>query len=142
MDRPSLARGGNFDGGDADELELLKKSDIMTNIIPMIRGNVDRYGEKNPLHRTFEGWTSMPWLPSGFWVFENEEKMKDKPGEFYYSEATARSNLAFVGRDYIDRMRADLTPEIFDVEIDNHRVVRGEHLFYYNFDESKHVHEP
>ena len=111
MDRPELARGGSFDGGDADELALLNKSHIELNLIPTIRGNKEKFGNKHPWHGKFCGYTSMPWKDTGQFVLDYELKAKEDT-RFYYSEATAHCNLYALGADWIEEQKAFLTPEV------------------------------
>lgn len=142
MDRPSPNRGGSFDGGDLDEACLVKREYIEQVMIPMIRGNKDRYGYDNPLHGKFAAFTSMPWLSTGQWVLDYEAKAKEDPKSFLWLEATAECNLKAVGYDYFEKMQKFLTPEVFNVEVRNQRRISGEIQFYYNFDDRKHVYKP
>jgi len=142
MDRPSPNRGGSFDGGDADELALIKKDYLEQNMIPMIRGNTERFGESHPLHGKFSGFTSMPWLASGQYVLDYEDKAKEDPATFHYSEATAECNLRVLGKDWIKKQEKFLSPEVFDIEIMNQRRKSAESMFYHSFSESKHVYIP
>lgn len=140
MDRPDLNRGGSFDGGDADELALIKRDHLEKNILPTIRGNKDKYGN-NPWHGKFSGYTSMPWKDSGQFVLEYELKAKEDP-RFLYSEATAHCNLYALGPDWIENQKAILTPEVFDIEIMNLRKRKAEGMFYHKFSEAKHTYDP
>jgi hypothetical protein len=142
MDRPSTNRGASFDGGDADELALIKQEYLEQNIIPTIRGNKEKYGYDHPLHGKFSGYTSMPWLSTGQWVLEFEAKALNDPKSFYFQESTARDNLKVLGYDWLDKMEKMLSPEVFQVEVLNQRKIKGENQFYYNFDDKKHVYFP
>lgn len=142
MDRPSPHRGGNFDGGDADEVALIKWEHLEQNLLPTIRGNKDKYGAHHPLHGKFTGYTSMPWLSSGLWVLDMQTRAIEDPGSFFYSEATAHCNLHVLGPDWIDKMQKILTPSVFDLEILNKRKVSAENMFYHKFSEDKHVYIP
>ncbi len=141
MDRPSPNRGGSFDGGDADEIALINKEHLMLNMMPTIRGNTDIYGEKNPYHLRFSGYTSMPWLSSGQWVLDFELKAKEDK-DFFYHEATAVCNLRALGRSWIEDQRKFLSPEIFEIEIMNNRKKKAEGQFYHKFSDEKHVYTP
>lgn len=142
LDRPISSRGPSYDFGDVDEIALIKQEYVEQALIPTIRGNVDIYGHDHPLHHCFGGYTSMPWLSSGQWVLSYEDKAKNKPDQFDYSEANALLNLKMLGPDYIDLMRETLTPEVFDIEIMNQKKLRGEIMFYSKFDDTKHVYTP
>lgn len=142
QDRPSPHRGGNFDGGDGDEIALMEWEDLEQNLLPTIRGNKDIFGYNNPLHGKFSGYTTMPWLSKGLWVLGMQEKALADPKSFSYQEATALCNLHVLGFDWLDKMKKILTPLTYELEIENKRIVSAESSFYHNFSDTKHVYTP
>lgn len=142
MDRPSPHRSANFDGGDADEVMSIKREYLEKNLLPTIRGNVDRFGADHPYLHQFAGFGTMPWDADGQWVLEYEELAKKNPDIFQYTEATPHLNLDILGANYIEDQRLRLSPYIFDLEILNMRLKRAAILFYHKFDEHKHTYHP
>lgn len=142
MDRPSPHRSANFDGGDADEVMSIKRDYLMKNLLPTIRGNVDRFGIKHPYLHQFAGFGTMPWDAEGQWVLEFEQMAKEKPKEIQYTEATPHYNLDILGPNYIEDQRRLLSPYVFDLEIMNLRLKRAAILFYHKFNEARHTYQP
>lgn len=142
QDRPSPHRGGNFDGGDADEIALIDWEDLEQNLLPTIRGNKDIFGYNNPIHGKFSGYTTMPWLSTGLWVLDMQARATQDPKSFSYQEATPHCNLKVLGYDWIEKQKKILTPRTFELEILNHRLIAAESSFYHNFDDKKHVYVP
>ncbi|HEX8348477.1 MAG TPA: hypothetical protein VF598_00820, partial [Hymenobacter sp.] len=136
LDRPELARGGNYDGGHLDESALVKREHVAKILRPMIRGNIYRFNHY--LHQTFCDYTSVPWLPSGQWVFETEEKAKSNPEEFFFLESTAYDNVDVLGEKYLRDLRGDMTQLEWDIEVMNIRLDKVPNSFYPNFKEDTH----
>jgi hypothetical protein len=136
LDRPELARGGNYDGGHLDESALVKREHVAKILRPMIRGNIYRF--THYLHQTFCDYTSVPWLPSGQWVFETEEKAKENPEEYFYLESTAYDNVDVLGEKYLSFLRGEMTQLEWDIEVMNMRVNKVPNSFYPNLNEDKH----
>ena len=87
MDRLDLQRGGSYDGGSGDEIDLVKKEHINKILLPAIRGNRHRFSSH--LHQQFSMYCSMPWERDGNWVLDYEQKMEQFPDEYFYLETTA-----------------------------------------------------
>jgi len=140
MDRPDHQRGGSYDGGFGDEINLVKKEHINKVLLPSIRGNRHKY--TSHLHQQFSKFCSMPWKRSQYWVLEYAEKMNLHPDEYYYQEATAYDNIEVLGEKGIERLRRELTYLEFQVEVMNMRITRQPEGFYHAFSEDKHGYQP
>lgn len=140
LDRPDLARGGSYDGGFADEAALIKQDHFAKVIMPSVRGNRHRF--KTPLHHQVSLFTSMPWNANGYWLLEYMDKMQSDPERFFYMESTAEDNIHILGQEYIDRLRDNLPPLTFAVEVMNQRINKVEDQFYHKFDEDIHTYIP
>ena len=136
MDRAELARGGNYDGGHIDESALMKYEHVTKILAPMIRGNIHYFSHH--LHQTFCDYTSVPWLPSGQWVFKTEDLAKQKPDEAFFLESTAYDNAVVLGQDYFPKLRNTMTQLEWDVEVLNKRLTKLPNSFYPSFNEEKH----
>lgn len=140
MDRPDLARGGSYDDGDIDEAALLKKSDWTRILLPSIRGNSHRF--RTHWHQMVGFYTSLPWEPSGYWLFEYEERAKAKPDEYIVVEANAYDNIHILTEAGIERMREEMSDLEFQIEVMNKRVIQVEDCFYHGFEADKHLYTP
>lgn len=137
MDRPDLARGGSYDGGEIDEAALLKHESFSKVLLPMIRGN--RHKFNHWLHGNLNIYSSIPWKSSGYWILDYEEMAKADPGNYFYLEATAYDNIDVLGVDTIERMRREMHHLEFQIEVMNRRIRKVQDGFYYKFTEDKHV---
>ncbi len=135
MDRKDLARGGSYDWGIFDEAVLINKERHDKEIMPMFRGNEDRF--PHHLHQNVIYLSSQSWLPSGNWVpaKRHEMDLKNNPRGVHYVESTAVDNAAVGGQKYIDRMRELLPMVVFDVEVLNKMVEQVPDCFYEEFSE-------
>jgi hypothetical protein len=136
MDRPELARGGNYDFGHIDESALIKEEHVNKILRPMIRGNIYRFKDEH--HQTFCDYTSVPWLPSGQWVFKTEDHAKEEPDNYFFLESTAYDNAAALGEEYFRNLRNGMSPLEWDVEVMNKRLTKLPNSFYPSFNEEKH----
>jgi hypothetical protein len=136
MDRSELNRGGNFDGGHIDESALVKHEHVTKILSPMIRGNIYRFSHH--LHQTFCDYTSVPWLPSGQWVFNTEDLAKSEPDDYFFLESTAYDNLDVLGEKYLRNLRNGMSQLEWDIEVMNKRLTKLPNSFYPAFSEEKH----
>jgi hypothetical protein len=136
MDRAELNRGGNYDGGHIDESALVKHEHVNKILRPMIRGNIYRF--PHYLHQTFCDYTSVPWLPSGQWVFNTEDLAKENPDEYFFLESTAYDNVDVLGEKYLRDLRDTMSQLEWDVEVMNKRLTKLPNSFYPAFHEDKH----
>jgi hypothetical protein len=137
FDRGDLNRGGNFDGGDVDELALFAEDDYNYILSPMIRANPGMF--THPLHYTFRGYTSIPKLSSGQWVFKFEEKHKLNQKKTLWLEGNALDNALNLRPGLIEHLRETLPKRIFDTEIMNQRFTRLPNSYYPAFSEATHT---
>jgi len=136
MDRAETARGGNYDGGHIDESALMKYEHVTKILSPMIRGNVHRFSHH--LHQGFYDYTSVPWLPSGQWVFKTEDLAKEQAEQAFFLESTAYDNAAALGPDYFVKTRNSMSQLEWDVEVMNKRLTRLPNSFYPSLSEERH----
>lgn len=136
IDRPDTVRGLSLDALDVDEKAWVKEDIYNQVLFPLVRGN--RYDFTSPLHHSRCGFTSMPWLPSGQWVLEAEERAKAEPDKQFYIEATAEDNLYVLGENYLEDARMTVPELVFDVEYMNKRPKKVSNAFYPGFNEDRH----
>lgn len=141
MDRPDLARGGSYDGGEIDEVALIKREDFTRVLMPSIRGNIHRFG-KSHWHQNVNLYTSIPWKSSGYWIFDFEQKAKDYPTEYFYLESTAYDNIHILTKEGIDRLEREMDWLEFQIEVLNKRILKVPDGFYHKFDNEHHVYQP
>jgi hypothetical protein len=143
MDRPDLARGGSYDWGDVDESLLVAKEHIDRVLIPSLRGNSLRFkAEYRYLLFQLNLFGSMPFKASGMYLLDYEQKAKEFPKEYFYLEGTAYDNIHVLTEEGIERMRKEMDPLIFAIEIMNKRSGRSSHAFYHAFNDDYHCYTP
>lgn len=140
MDRPDLARGGSYDGGDIDEAGLVPQDRLNRVLLPSIRGNRNRFSHW--LHHNKNLYSSMPWKSTGQYLLDYAEKAVAYPDLYFYSEATAEDNLVVLGKEGIAELRRELTHEEFMVEVMNQPLRRVPDGFYPHFNEKQHTYAP
>jgi len=140
MDRPDLARGGSYDGGDIDEAALVSQEHINKVILPSIRGNTHRF--KHYLHQNLNLLSSIPWKPSGYYLFDYELKANEDPDNYFYSEANVYDNIHVLTVEGIARLKREMAYSEFRVECLNERITKVSDGFYFGFDEFKHLYKP
>ena len=84
----------------------------------------------------------MPWKPSGYWVLEFEQKMKENPERYFYQEATAWDNIDILGGEAIAQMEEDMTYYEAQIELHNRRLIKVDSAFYQSFDPDIHGYTP
>lgn len=155
-------RGGNYQFGAADEAGMIKRENLIPSVTPAMRGlgyKVSRLKRRKPKKQPWgkiieKGlsfiwkfrWrecpyymttlfvTSMPYLDRGRWVLDMEGKE-----DVWFQEATCFENLEVLGEDYPERMKRELSPFTYKLEILNERMRLTEHAFYPKFNEKQHV---
>jgi hypothetical protein len=139
MDRPELNLGGSFDGGEIDEAAQVKHNVISQILIPSIRGNTDKF--KHWSHGQLSLYTSMPWKADGMYILDYEDKARLDPKNYFYMESTSWDNWRIIGKKSLRRMKAEMKPSIYDIEIMNKRHGKSEICFYHAFDDKRHLYE-
>ena len=137
IDRPDTVRGLSLDALDVDEKAWVKKDIYSQVLFPLVRGNHYEF-DQHPLHHSRCGYSSMPWLASGQWVLDAEERAKENPEKYFYIEATAEDNLDVLGPNYLEDARGEVPDIVFDVEYLNKRPKKVSNAFYPAFNEDKH----
>lgn len=140
MDRADLARGGSYDGGEVDEAALLDEADYTRVLLPSVRGNTHKF--RNHWHQNINFYTSIPWKPSGYWIFDFEEKAKKLPDQYAVIESTAYDNIHILTQEGIDRMEREMGYLEFQIEVLNRRIIKVPNGFYPKFDDKVHIYRP
>jgi hypothetical protein len=147
-DRPETIRGANFDQLYIDESATIKEDFYNKVLRPAVRANKLKYrdprkgrkGFNHPLHWLITDYTSVPWTPQGNWVFKTEELQKTIPNRYYFQQATAYDNLAFLPGSFIDDQREACGDELtFNMEILNQRLTLVGKGFYHSLDTARHT---
>lgn len=131
------ARGASFDAMDIDEVAFLDEDDFTEVLSQTVRGNRFIF-EGNPWHHSITLYTSIPWLPSGQWIYSFEELAKKYPDKYFWLEGNARDNIEALGPDWLEEQRERLPYIKFMVEVMNERISKLPDSFYYAFEEKKH----
>lgn len=137
MDRPEIARGGSYDGGEIDEAALVKREVLGQVLAPSIRGNTNVFSHWS--HQQLSMYTSMPWKSSGLYLLEYEDRARLEPNTYFYLESTAYDNVLILGQKSLDIMKAEMDVNIFDIEIMNKRHGKSSLCFYAKFDDDHHI---
>lgn len=155
-------RGGNYQWGFFDEAALIDKETHDKALMGAMRGlrhkvakiEVDGpeevpYGEvkeiggrwiweiafkDNPRYRMRAYVTTMPWNRSGQWLLNFEEDPRA-----FYIESTAWDNVAILGEEYIQDMKATLPALVYAVEVENVRPKQIPNGFYSDFNDDIHT---
>jgi hypothetical protein len=136
MDRKDLNLGGSYDWGLLDEVQGIDRERFLKEYFIGLRGNIYKYD--SPLHQTLVLTGTMPWLVSGQWLLEYEEKSKNDP-RIMYLERPSYDNIDALGEDYFKKMRQELPAMMYSIEIENLRVNILQGGFYAEFREAKHI---
>lgn len=140
MDRPDLARGGSYTDGAVDEMALVPMEHITKVLLPSLRMALREFGD-SPLYRSFRGYTSIPWKPSGYYILDYEEKAKAYPDTYLFQESNAWDNVDVLGEEFIRMLERELPYLEFQVEVMNRRIRKVQDAFYHKFDADKHSYQ-
>lgn len=138
MDVPDANRGPSFAGGDADEIQNIKRYAFDDILYPAQRGYYP-YFPNHPMLGVIRKYGSMPRRSDAQYHFENETKSQYEPNLFSWSEMTAYDNIQFWGEAGIERLRKTMSPRSFDVEVMNMRIKAANTPFYPQFKPDRHV---
>jgi len=138
FDRPDLGRGGSYDFGIVDEAALIDYEQFKKTIRPLLRGNVKAWN--HPMRFKLLCYTSRSWTNKGKWVEETLKQLAaEDPENYFYIEFSARDNLPVLGEQYFERMKAELDPITYAVEILNNPITKIPDGYYSNLDEDVHT---
>ena len=140
MDRPLKQKGGSYDFGIGDEIELVPEDHINSVMMPSIRGNLHKFDSY--LHHQFSMFCNMPKSASGDWVLKYKDRMEQYPEKFYYLEGTAYDNIEVLGESYIENLRLTLSYQQFQLQVMNERITKLPDAFYHELDRDKHGYKP
>jgi len=140
MDRPEIARGGSYDGGEIDEAALVKRDVLSQVLIPSIRGNGNKFSHWS--HGQLSMYSSMPWRSDGLYLLEYEDRAKMEPDQYFFLESTAYDNVHVLGQKSLDRMKSEMPEFIHDIEIMNKRHGKSEICFYFAWEDTTHLYDP
>ncbi len=141
FDRPDLNRGGSYDWGLVDEAALIKYEEYTKTIRPLLRGNIKDWD--HPRRFSMYIFTSRAWKSSGKWT---ETKMKqlaaEHPDKYFYTEASAAENIEVLGQEYFERIKLELDPITYSVEIENKPISKLPNAYYQDLDDERHLYDP
>ena len=153
QDRPETHRGLNLDGALADESALIKPDFMNKVILPTLRANRYKSFSSDPWHHGYFDFSSAPWTQEGMHIYHTEEawqkelelrrkfspeELKRTPPENLFVESTYVDNQEILPLDYADKLREELDPLEFEVEVLNRRIGKLPNCFYHAFTTSKH----
>lgn len=140
MDRPELAKGGSYDGGEVDEAFNVKQPVLSEILLPSIRGNNTKFNHWS--HGQLSIYSSMPWRADGMYLLDYEDLAKVEPDDYFYMESTTYDNIHVLGEKSIARMKKTMTQNTWDIEIMNKKHRKAEKCFYYSFNDNIHLVDP
>ena len=153
QDRPETHRGLNIDGFLVDESATMNPEFIKKVIQPAVRANKYAKFANHPWHHGFFDFSSASWTQEGMWIYEVEERwqamlaeratmdekqLKEIPPTYLFLESTFADNQDVLPDDYEDRLRDELEPLEFEVEVMNHRLGKLPNGYYHAFNIGKH----
>jgi hypothetical protein len=138
MDRPDLARGGSYTDGAVDECALVPWEHIARVLLPSLRGYLHQF-DTCRFYQSLRLYTSIPWKPSGYWIFDFEQKAKANPKQYKFVESTTWDNVDVLGEDYIRMLERELPYLEYLVEVMNQRVRKTNDAFYHRFNPDYHT---
>lgn len=138
LDRPDLARGGSYQGGDIDEAALVQKDHYTKVLLPSVRGMLHKFPNTH-LYGNINKYTSIPWKPSGYWILEDEEKAGVMPDKYLFLESNAYDNIDVLGEQFIKDLEMELPYLEFQIEILNRRIKMATDAFYHKLNTEKHT---
>ena len=141
MDRPDLGRGGSYCGGDVDEAALVPREHFTRVLLPSCRGDLIELGKKK-LYGQVNLYTSVPWKSTGKYILDYEKKAQEKPQLYHFTRSVSADNVHVIGQDYLDRMKRELSPIEYRMEILNEAVHEAEMRFYHAFNGDRHAYMP
>ena len=153
QDRPETHRGLNLDGLLVDESATMDPSFIKKVIQPALRANKYAKFASHPWHHGFFDFSSASWTQEGMWIYEveerwmemvaergtwNEQQLQEVAPGFLFLESSFKDNQAVLPDDYEQRLRDELEPLEFEVEVLNFRLGKLPNGFYHAFSTPKH----
>ncbi len=152
QDRPETHRGLSSDGLLNDESATMSQDFISKVLKKTIRGNILKHFSNDPLFHCHYDFSSAAWTAEGMHIYQTEELWQKEfetrkawtqkqlqeilPG-YLFLEATCMDN-PILGKDYLERQRAESDPLEFAVEVMNERLSQLPNGFYFSFSTGKH----
>lgn len=141
FDRPDNNRGGSYDFGLVDEAALIKEDDFFKTIRALLRADITEWD--HPRRFSLYIFTSRAWKASGKWTETKMQRLaKERPDLYFWTEASARENVAVLGEEYFERMKLELDPITYSVEIENKPITKLPNAYYQSLDDEKHLYDP
>lgn len=137
-DVPGDGRGLNSDSECMDEAALLDKEKLDLNTTPTLRGSKKMVFENSPFFRSTYAVSSTPLTVKGRWFIEEEEKALKNPDMIKFISANAKWNEQNLADNWMEEMRENTLPWIYDAEYLNIRPSITTDMFYFLLDEKKH----
>ena len=137
LSQDTNSRGANYCNGLADEGQDLDNDKTQSQVIPTMRAEWKRYGNKIT-YRRFSMYCSMPRNRKGEYIFAFEKLALEHPDEYFYLTAPSRINASNLPPDWFTQQKRILLPSEYDIEIENKRPQQVTGGFYPFFDDRKH----
>lgn len=140
MDRPEVARSGNYDFQIGDEAAKISAESLQSDIMPARRGNLDVFGHINKHLGSFFCTTHALSI-EGEWVYKYEDLAK-QDANYFYLEASAIANKANLGDAFFNDNARMMSKALYDLEILNIRPLIKSDSFYPKFNYETHTYVP
>jgi hypothetical protein len=138
---PEKARGASLDGIIIDEAGFLPERFIKKTLLPTVRANVMNSDiNQKVLHLKKFIFTSAPYDTDKQYIWQYEELAAKKSDRYYFTISTPIDNAACLPPNYIEDLKAELSPLEFEVEVMSKRLDRPEKPYYPKYDKAKHLH--
>jgi hypothetical protein len=153
QDNKQTHRGLSIDGILCDESATMDYANFIQEVLlPALRSDSVATYRDHPWIYGFHHFSSASWTPGGNWIYDWEEKYKDEiidrnknykafgenwlsnnPPKHLFLESTFKDNIAFLPPGYGDRLKENMEPWKYAVEVLNERVRRLPNGYYASF---------
>lgn len=140
MDRPDVARSGNYDFLVGDEAAKIKSDSLESDILPARRGNKDVFGHI-PQHLGTLWCTTHALSVEGNWIYKYKD-LAENDDNYFYLEASAMHNIKNLGENYFKDNERMMSKARYDLEILNIRPLVKSDSFYPKFSYEEHTYTP
>lgn len=140
MDRPEVARSGNYDFQIGDEAAKISAESLQSDIMPARRGNLDVFGHI-PKHLGSFFCTTHALSIEGEWVYSYKDLAAEDPN-YFYLEASAMANIKNLGDNFFKDNQRMMSKALYDLEIMNIRPMIKSDSFYPKFNYDLHTYVP
>lgn len=153
QDNKQTHRGLSIDGILTDESATMDFSGFIQEVLlPALRSESVASYRHHPWLYGFFHFSSASWTPAGNWIYDWEDKWKEQevtrkqkiethglswhkenPPEYLFLESTFEDNVQFLPKGYGERLKQNMEPWKYSVEVLNERVRRLPNAYYTAF---------